>query len=211
MGENRIKNYIFLLFVFLMFNVSCEPKNQTPIYKFVESTSTITPKEMPTATNINYPTPTNTILIEPIKQDLGVSMDVVKEYFEDFGFSFFLRPSDPGTISVYGKSSDAFLVVLTGNPDMLVDAYFSISSLDVSGLEEIERNPGLGDLPLAIFGDEYYRKYISPWLKNQSIKYHPPLCIDGYMISWYLEEDSGYLSISIILKQDWAFTTGSCE
>ncbi len=187
-GSDMVKRFLLMLIIVLFFT-SCGPS------QILGPTITLSPTITLTQTVIPKPTQTPTIETRyvELKRDLGIGLLEAKEYFERYNFTFESVNNETNSARIIGELGDSILLVLDGNPDMLVGAYLSIDIMNVNDIDSI---PGLGDLVTAIFGQNFYYEHYLPWINENpgdSI-----LCIDGYILTHYRIEE--YMTISLDIR-----------
>lgn len=171
-----MKKTLFFL-VFTVFFSGCIPPSSDMIQTAIAKTAsavyeTITPN--PSIT----PLPTETVTPTEIsykRNNLGVEVIKVIRYFNKLGVYFEAHNYEDGVTKYIGEYDNAHLIFLDDKDGILTKANMMVF-LDT--MERDDNAPGLGDLPAAIYGYEFYDVFIKPWLMSETLSNDDNLCLD---------------------------------
>lgn len=205
---------VIILMITINLGVSCSPNQSNPGYVFIEATAegkdidySVLVLEVP-KTPMIYPTPNPGIIK---RDDLGISVSEVIEYFEKSGWDFeIIKRSNTNEVLYIGSYQEAYFLYLDSvnqqAKSVSMDIWIDFTKLD-------EYAPGLGDLPIALYGQDFYNKTVSPWLLSLP-ENKDTLCLDGIVFQYNNFANSraqeNRISLRIYTEADCNWIDGCC-
>ena len=167
--------------------------------------------------DISYPTtiPSPMVTLIPTRisykrQDLGVSVSGVIEYFKNQGVDFESVNIESDTTRYVGSYGDAYLISLDSINGNLIKGSITIFMWLT---ENNDNAPGLGDLPMAIFGQGFTDSFIMPWLLGNP-ENEDNFCLDGIVFDYSdlskTPANDWIISLSIYLESECHAINGCC-